>query len=222
LSTGVVFESCAASAAFGGDALAVHLVPAIARQATAKLVDPRFTLMTARVAAGALRMLCLPAEVVLVEVTAYSRDAWNASTPERSGAAPPQAATARPAQSSRNAPHCCVQTDEVLIDASLDLLSVPGGSLTLRPSWFELPRSWSRHGYATFRQQQTGAVVHYVSAPRCYEAMDEDAGAGEVLLHRLVMEVVESCQTAQRALAGMAPAASRWLALSDAEARLTA
>jgi hypothetical protein len=167
-------------------------------------------------------MLCLPAEVVLVDVTAYSREAWNARTPSSAGAATTDVLSPPPAHSSHSAPHCCVQTDGVLIDASLDLLSIPGGSLTLRPSWFELPRSWSRYGYATFRQQQTGAVVHYESAPRCYEAMDEDNGAGEVLLHRLVMEVVESCQKAQRALAGMAPAASRWLAISDTEARLTA
>jgi hypothetical protein len=188
--------------------LAVQLVPAIARQSTARVADPQSTLTAARVVAGSLRALRSPAEMVFVEVTAYSPDAWS---DRGQGAGAGQSASSG---GSQREPHCCVETGGVLIDACLELLSVPGGSLTLRPSWFDLPASWSGGGYATFRQQQTGAVVSYIPAPPRYAAVDEGAG-NELLIHRLVMEVVDVCRKAQRALAGVEPAPARWVPVTD-------
>jgi hypothetical protein len=189
-----------------GSALAVQLLPAIARQCAIKVADPRPTLRTAQVAAGALRALRLPARVRSVEVTAYSREAWAARGRESAGRSASRGGLP-------GDPHCCVETGGALLDPCLDLLSVPGGSLTLRPSWFDLPPSWAGGGGATFSQQQTGAVVSYLPAPSRDDDID-DHGLDEPLLNRLVTEVVEICQKAQWTLAGAEPAPSRWCSLA--------
>jgi hypothetical protein len=188
--------------------LILQLVPAIVRQATIKVHDSSATHATALVAAEALGALRFPAEVVSVEVTAYSHEAWEA--PEHLGAGKTARRGAHDGE-----PHYCVTSGGVLIDACLDLCSVPGGSLSLRPSWFQLPSSWVSHGYAAFRQRQTGAVVTYRRVVRPVELVDDDESGQQVLNQRLASEVVDCCQKAQEALAGSQPAPARWVPLDN-------
>ena len=56
----------------------------------------------------------------------------------------------RPADAPGEDAHCCVRSGGVLVDACLDLLSVAGGDLTLRPSRFEpSPPTWPANSNAT-------------------------------------------------------------------------
>jgi hypothetical protein len=178
------------------------VIPAITRQAALRMLDPRRTATVAEVAARALATFRLPAELICVGAEAFDRVAWD----ERDDG--------RGTSSATEDPHWCVGTGAVLIDPCLDLLSVPGGRLSLRPSWFDLPPTWAQSGRASFRQRQTGSVVRYRTADAIAsrEAVDRPRPA---LVDALVVEVVESSRSAIQTLADADPAPARWLAITD-------
>lgn len=178
-----------------------RLLPVIARQTTATVTGYRATASTARVVARALRMRGLENRITAVEVVAFTEEAWaERHEPDGFGG-------------SVSDVHPCVETDEVLIDACLDLLSTPGTGLSLRPSMFELPLSWARERRATFQNPQSGAVV----ACRVADGVDWRVDPHhEVLIERIAGEVVEMCEQAARALPDVEAGQSRWLAIADA------
>jgi hypothetical protein len=183
-----------------GATLKARLLPVIARQTTATVTGPRATAPTARVVASALRMRGFENRITAVEVVAFSEQAWvERHKPDGFGG-------------SVSDVHPCVETDEVLIDACLDLLSAPGTGLSLRPSTFDLPLSWARERRATFQHPQSGAVV----ACRVADGVDwGDDPHQEVLIERIAGEVVEMCERAERALPDVAASQSRWLPIAD-------
>lgn len=180
--------------------LTIQVIPAITRQAALRILDPGRTDTVAEVAARALSTFGLPADLVCLGVEAFDRIAWDDRDEERGESA------------ASESPHWCVRSGEVLVDPCLDLLSVPGGSLSLRPSWFDLPPMWAEGDRVAFRQRQTGSVVRYWRTDVSGTApVDLPPPA---LVDALVDEVVESSRSAVQTLSDALPAPARWLAIT--------
>lgn len=182
----------------------VHLLPAIARQATASVSDPATTHLTARVVAGALGLLGRPAHIVAVGVDAYPSGAWDTGAPALRSAGGPGGAA-----------YFAVETGDVLIDACLDLLAVPSAGVGLRPSWFSLAGSWWPAGTAAFRDAR-GAVVRYRRLPGVAAVADVLPPDGEPLALRLAAAVADLCRQSAAALSGVERSPRRWMPVVEA------
>jgi hypothetical protein len=196
-----------------GAELIVRLVPAIARQVTSKVIGPRSVISTARVVAAVVGAVGVEADITSVKAMAYTCDAWSERQEERYR---PFAAMKAPADPwAAAAAYPCVEAAGVLIDACLDLLSVPGGSLSLRPSWMDLPVEWYVQGAVAFRQQQTAAVIRYSRSADVDWKRDEEWSGNDVIIRRIAAEVLEMSEKAATVLAGAQLPPRRWAAITD-------
>ncbi len=183
-----------------------RILPAIARQAILKFVDPDATATTSMVVAKVLETLHFPAEIIDVEVSVDRQASLDPSSVRRDR-------------------YSCVLTGAVLIDACLDRMSAPGNRASLRPSWFEVPTDWPSCGRASFSNSQTGVIVSYqgtavsspehpTSEPTAVSATGTLVASAE-LIERIALEVVELCQRSEQILAGLESDFRRWIPITS-------